>query len=205
MKPRSFDLWWDIGPILMYFWLIDPLCCRGLQRMWTIWSCLVLHNNRDCEIFVHTSVGSGSLFELGTFKQRYPEAFFVLEQAKWKKWQNSIAAAILIKRVGGPGWRRLDNLSWMGAENMTDVGWTQSWSFEKSKYDEPETLDFSCIVLGLQHSKCESLRFHAAEIPPLPSLFLSGLWISSVSLVRHQIHHRMMMASRHLFSNVADR
>lgn len=41
----------------------------------------------------------------------------------------------------------------------------------QNKYDKPETFDFSCIVLGLQRSKCEALRFHAAEIS-LVSLFL---------------------------------
>lgn len=50
---------------------------------------------------VSTSVGSESVFELATFKQCYPEGFFVSVQKN--KWQYSMAAPILVKRWGG-GW-----------------------------------------------------------------------------------------------------
>lgn len=63
VKPQRFNLWWDIDTIFMYFWLIDSLCCRGLQR----WLGAARHSTitrSDCEISANSSVGLGASLSL---------------------------------------------------------------------------------------------------------------------------------------------
>lgn len=60
----------------MYFWLIDPLCCRGLQR----WLGAARHSTitrSDCEISAHSSVGLGASLSLAPSNNVSQMPFFV--------------------------------------------------------------------------------------------------------------------------------
>lgn len=76
VKPQHFDLWWDIDTIFMYFWLIDPLCYKGLQR----WLGAARHSTiirSDCEISANSSVGLGASLSLAPFNNVTQMPFFV--------------------------------------------------------------------------------------------------------------------------------
>lgn len=123
----------------MYFWLIDSLCCRGLQRMSTIWSCSALHNNKDwlwdlCEQFCRRweSVWAGHI------QTMLPRRLFCLSASY--KWQHGIAATILVKRRRR--WRRVGGeagqpfMGEQGTQPLTrDIGWTARGPF-RSKHRE---------------------------------------------------------------------
>ncbi len=166
--------------LCMCFWLIDSLCCRGLQRMSTIWSRSALHNNKEwlwdlCEQFCWfwESVWAEHVQTL------LPRRLFCLCASY--KWQHRIAAAILAKREGGGGQRRGWSTFCGGAGNTASYdrrgvnskegNFTVRAEKTQNNDDELETFDFSCMGLGLQHRKWEDVCFCAAEISLL-SMFV---------------------------------